>query len=134
MSIIGTWKDDIQQDDAEVKEYVDGGLDIVNDVAMLCPTRCMRWKDNKLTIDNDNCVKCMHCINVMPKALRPGKERGATILLGAKAPIVEGALLSTVLVPFMEIERRHQPSSRTWPSGSGSSGTSTARTASAWAS
>jgi sulfite reductase alpha subunit len=43
----------------------------------------------------------MHCINVMPKALRPGKERGATVLIGAKAPIVQGALLSSVLVPFV---------------------------------
>jgi sulfite reductase alpha subunit len=104
MSVIGTWKDDIQQDDAEVKAYVDGGLDIVNDVAMLCPTRCMQWKDNKLSIDNDNCVRCMHCINAMPKALRPGKERGAAILLGAKAPIVEGAMLSTLIIPFMDID------------------------------
>jgi dissimilatory sulfite reductase alpha subunit len=104
MSVIGTWKDDIQQDDAEVKAYVDGGLDIVNDVAMLCPTRCMQWKNNKLTIDNENCVRCMHCINVMPKALRPGKERGASILLGAKAPIVEGAMLSTLIIPFMDVD------------------------------
>ena len=43
----------------------------------------------------------MHCINVMPKALRPGKERGAAILIGAKAPIVQGALLSSVLIPFV---------------------------------
>ena len=46
----------------------------------------------------------MHCINAMPKALRPGKDRGATILLGAKAPIVEGALLASVLVPFIKLE------------------------------
>jgi len=46
-------------------------------------------------------VRCMHCINVMPKALAPGKERGATILIGSKAPIVAGALLSSVLVPFV---------------------------------
>jgi sulfite reductase alpha subunit len=104
MSVIGTWKDDIQQDDAEVKSYVDGGLDIVNDVVMLCPTRCMQWKDNKLAIENENCVRCMHCINVMPKALAPGKERGAAILLGSKAPIVEGAMLSTVIVPFMQMD------------------------------
>jgi dissimilatory sulfite reductase alpha subunit len=106
MSIIGTWKDAIQQDDAEVKKYVDGGLDIVNDVCMLCPSRCMRWdsKASKLQIDNANCVHCMHCINVMPKALRPGKERGAALLLGSKAPIVDGALLSTVLVPFIEVK------------------------------
>ncbi len=43
----------------------------------------------------------MHCINVMPKALRPGKEKGAVILIGAKAPIMQGALLSSVLVPFV---------------------------------
>jgi sulfite reductase alpha subunit len=104
MSVIGTWKDDIQQDDAEVKKYVAGGLDIVNDVVMLCPSRCMQYKDNTLTIDNDNCVHCMHCINVMPKALAPGKERGAAILLGSKAPIVEGAMLSTVIVPFMKMD------------------------------
>ncbi len=46
----------------------------------------------------------MHCINVMPKALRPGKERGATLLLGGKAPILEGAMLSSVIVPFMKLE------------------------------
>jgi sulfite reductase alpha subunit len=43
----------------------------------------------------------MHCINVMPKALRPGAEKGAAILIGAKAPIVQGALLSAVLIPFV---------------------------------
>ncbi len=46
----------------------------------------------------------MHCINVMPKALRPGLERGASILIGAKAPIVGGALLSSMLVPFIEMK------------------------------
>jgi sulfite reductase alpha subunit len=46
----------------------------------------------------------MHCINAMPKALAPGKERGAAILIGAKAPIVEGALLASVLVPFIEMK------------------------------
>jgi dissimilatory sulfite reductase alpha subunit len=46
----------------------------------------------------------MHCINAMPKSLAPGKERGATLLIGAKAPIIGGALLSSVLVPFIDIE------------------------------
>jgi sulfite reductase alpha subunit len=46
----------------------------------------------------------MHCINAMPKALAPGKERGAAILIGGKAPIIGGALLSSVLVPFINIE------------------------------
>ena len=40
----------------------------------------------------------------LPKALRPGAERGACILIGAKAPIIQGAMLSSVLVPFMKLE------------------------------
>jgi sulfite reductase alpha subunit len=104
MSIIGTWRDDIQIDQDEVRAYAKAGLNIERDVCGNCPTKCIDWDGSTLTIDNSNCVKCMHCINVMTKALRPGKDRGATILLGAKAPIVEGALLSSVLIPFMKIE------------------------------
>jgi sulfite reductase alpha subunit len=44
----------------------------------------------------------------MPKALRPGKEKGATLLIGAKAPIVEGAQLASVIVPFMEMKPPYQ--------------------------
>jgi sulfite reductase alpha subunit len=101
LSIIGTWKDEIQQDDAAVAEYAAAGLNIQEDVCGRCPTRCMAWDGKKLKIDNRECVRCMHCINVMPKALRPGKEKGATLLIGSKAPILQGALLSSVLVPFV---------------------------------
>ena len=101
LSIIGMWKDDIQQDDAAVTEYAAAGLNIQEDVCGRCPTRCMAWDGKKLKIDNRECVRCMHCINVMPKALRPGKEKGATLLLGSKAPILQGALLSSVLIPFV---------------------------------
>jgi sulfite reductase alpha subunit len=101
LSIIGMWKDEIQQDDEAVAEYAAAGLDIRKDVCDRCPGKCMDWDGKSLTISNAECVRCMHCINVMPKALRPGKERGATILIGAKAPIVQGALLSSVLVPFV---------------------------------
>jgi len=104
MSIIGTWRDEIQIDQAEVKAYVDGGINIHKDIYANCPTRCIEWDGEELSIDDSNCVKCMHCINAMPKALQPGKDRGATILLGSKAPIVEGALLSSVLVPFIKLE------------------------------
>jgi sulfite reductase alpha subunit len=104
LSVIGTWKDDIRQDDAAVAEYAAGGLDIRRDVVDRCPTRCMEYGNGKLAIDNRECVRCMHCINVMPKALRPGIEKGATLLIGAKAPIVKGALLSSVLVPFVPVE------------------------------
>jgi dissimilatory sulfite reductase alpha subunit len=101
LSVIGIWKDEIQQDDAEVANYAAAGFDIQKDVCNLCPTKCMEWDGAKLTIDNSNCVRCMHCINVMTKALRPGKERGAALMIGAKAPILKGALLSSVLVPFV---------------------------------
>jgi len=104
MSIIGTWRDDIQMDEAAVKEYADKGLDIQGDVVDRCPGKCMDWDGQKLTIDNQYCRRCMHCINAMPKALRPGKDRGATLLIGSKAPIIEGALLSSVLVPFIKLE------------------------------
>jgi sulfite reductase alpha subunit len=104
MSIIGTWRDQIKIDQAEVKAAENAGLNIQRDVCNNCPTKCIEWDGTKLEIDDENCVKCMHCINAMPKALSPGDDRGATILLGAKAPIVEGALLSSVLIPFMKIE------------------------------
>ncbi len=100
LSVIGIWKDDIRQDDNAVAEYAAGGLDIQKDVCDRCPSQCMSW-NGKLTINNRECVRCMHCINVMPKALRPGTERGAALLIGSKAPIVQGALLSSVLVPFV---------------------------------
>ena len=101
--MIGTWKDDIQVDQARWPS-TQNGTDVQAEVCDLCPTKCMAWDGKTLDIDDSNCVKCMHCINVMPKALKPGKERGATILIGSKAPIVGGALLSSVFVPFLEME------------------------------
>ena len=105
LSIIGTWKDDIQVNAEAVKEYA-GKINIQEEVCDLCPTHCISYDAAKkeICIDNKNCTRCMHCLAVMPKALRPGKERGATLLLGAKAPIVHGALLGHVIVPFMKME------------------------------
>jgi sulfite reductase alpha subunit len=71
---------------------------------MNCPGKCMAWDGNKLEIDNSSCRHCMHCINVLHKALKPGKDRGATVLIGAKAPIIEGAQLSSVFIPFIKLE------------------------------
>ncbi|HSQ27940.1 MAG TPA: dissimilatory-type sulfite reductase subunit alpha [Anaerolineales bacterium] len=106
ISVIGTWRDNIQMDEAEVVKYAENGLDIQEEVVHLCPTDCMRWdaQAKKLSIDNAECNRCMHCINLMPKALSVGKEKGATILVGGKAPIVHGAMLSWVIVPFMKME------------------------------
>ena len=76
------------------------------EIVDLCPTQCMSWDEGKkeLKIADEDCTRCMHCINMMPKALRQGKEKGATILVGGKAPILQGAQLSTVIVPFMKLE------------------------------
>ncbi len=104
LSIIGTWRGPIPVDQAGVEEYAKNGIDIQADVVDRCPSRCMRWDGKELSIDDQWCVRCMHCINAMPKALRPGPERGATILIGGKAPILQGAILSSVLVPFMKME------------------------------
>jgi sulfite reductase alpha subunit len=108
MSIIGTWRDSIQVDKAAVTEYAESGMDIKSDVVDNCPAKCMEWDGKELEIENSYCRRCMHCINVMPKALRPGKDRGATVLIGAKAPIVQGALLSSVLIPFYKMEPPYQ--------------------------
>jgi len=104
LSVIGTWKDAIQQDDAEVAKYAAAGVDIQRDVCDRCPSRCMEWNGKKLTIRNEECVRCMHCINVLHKALKPGKEKGAVVLIGSKAPVMQGALLSSVLIPFVPKE------------------------------
>ncbi len=122
-SIIGTWKDDIRIDQDAVKGYVDGDIkssggahssrdwgkfDIQKEVIDLCPTNCMWMEGGKLMIDNKECTRCMHCINAMPRALRPGTDTGASILFGAKAPILEGAQLSMLTVPFMKMEGEYE--------------------------
>jgi len=106
IAIIGTWRDEIQIDPEGVEYYAATGFDIQCEVVDLCPTEAIHWnpETRTLTINNKECNRCMHCINQMPRALRPGKERGATILVGGKAPIVHGALLSHVIVPFMKME------------------------------
>ncbi|QLA15134.1 dissimilatory-type sulfite reductase subunit alpha [Desulfolutivibrio sulfoxidireducens] len=118
-SVIGTWKDDIRIDQDRVKAYVAGEFkpnagahsgrdwgkfDIVAEVVNRCPTKCMSYEDGKLSIDTSNCTRCMHCLNVMPAALKIGLETGATILCGAKAPILDGAQMASMLVPFIPVE------------------------------
>ncbi|MDA8219718.1 MAG: dissimilatory-type sulfite reductase subunit alpha [Dehalococcoidales bacterium] len=106
MPVIGTWRDTMRIDQDAVRDYVNNGFDIQSLVVEKCPTNALAWdaKNKELKLDGEECVRCMHCINMMPKALRPGVEKGATILIGGKAPIVKGAYLSWVLVPFMKME------------------------------
>ncbi len=122
-AVIGNWRDDIQMDQAEVKEYIAGNtvpnggahkdgdwgaFDIQKEVIDLCPTECMWMEGDELKIDNAECTRCMHCINVMPKALRPGKQKGASISIGAKAPILDGAQFATLIIPFIEVSKENE--------------------------
>jgi len=106
-AIIGTWRDDMKVDQDEVKAFVEAkGRDYVHEnVISRCPTNALALNDdNTLSVDNRNCVRCMHCLNVMPKALHPGDDRGVTILIGGKRTLKIGDLMGTVVVPFMKME------------------------------
>jgi sulfite reductase alpha subunit len=105
-TIIGTWKDSLKIDQKAVREYVKSGMDIRTDIVARCPTNALEWdeKAQELRLIPQDCVRCMHCINKMTKAIRPGNDKGATILIGGKAPILKGAMLSSVIVPFMKVE------------------------------
>jgi dissimilatory sulfite reductase alpha subunit len=104
LAVIGTWKGNIQIDQNEVRTFAANGMNIQTEVVDMCPTRCMTWDGSTLTLDDKECSRCMHCINLMPKALQQGEERGASILVGGKAPIVHGALLGWVVIPFIKLE------------------------------
>ena len=105
-TIIGTWRDSLRIDQRAVQDYARKGLDVKGVAAEKCPTNALEWdeKYKALKVKPEDCVRCMHCINKMPKAIRPGLNRGATILMGGKAPVIKGAMLSSVIVPFMKIE------------------------------
>jgi sulfite reductase alpha subunit len=105
-TIIGTWKDSLRIDRDAVKTYADNGFDVKGLIADKCPSEALTWdaETKELKLNSEDCVRCMHCINKMPKAIRPGVDTGATILIGGKAPIIKGAYLSWVLVPFMKLE------------------------------
>lgn len=106
-AVIGTWRDDIQVDQEAFKAYVAdwGRKQVIDNVITRCPTNAMSLNDDDtVEIDNRSCVRCMHCINAMTKALRPGKERGVTLLIGGKHTLQIGDLMGIVAVPFMRLE------------------------------
>jgi len=122
-AFIGTWKDDIRINQDAVQAYVnneiprDGGgmagrdwgpFNIQEEIIDNCPTGCMSWDGKKLTINNAECTRCMHCINAMPEALRVGTDTGLSILFGAKAPILEGAQMSVLTIPFTYAKKPYE--------------------------
>lgn len=96
--------------------------DLINDVITKCPTKAItlvsseKFKASEhvsaanlgngttLCIDNKTCVRCMHCLNVMPGGLLPGIDKGVTILIGGKGVLKIGATMGTVVIPFMKLE------------------------------
>ncbi len=124
MATIGTWRDNIRTDEALARKWFakHGVGELVNDVISRCPTKAMQLKDKAklakganissvalddsqaLEIDNKDCVRCMHCINVMTGALATGIDKGATILVGGKRTLKIGDLMGTVVVPFLPLK------------------------------
>jgi len=124
MATIGTWRDNIRVNEAQVQDYykAHGMHDLYNDVVGRCLTKAVTvvasdqvvpgphasvaqlGDGNALCIDNKNCVRCMHCLNVIPGGLLPGRDRGVTILVGGKGVLKIGATMGSVIIPFMKLE------------------------------
>ncbi len=106
-AVIGTWRDDIKINQEKVKEHIaeKGRKYTIDTVVSMCPTRAISLHDDDtLEIDNSSCVRCMHCINVMTKALSPGDDRGASIMIGGKRSLKVGDLMGTMIKPFIKLE------------------------------
>jgi len=106
-SVIGTWRDDMKVDQKEVKAFIKSKSRkyVIDNVVNRCPTKALSLNDDDtLDVDNRNCVRCMHCINVMTKALKPGDDKGITLLIGGKRTLKIGDTFGTVIVPFMKLE------------------------------
>ena len=106
-SIIGTWRDDMKVDQDAIAGYLEtkGRQYLIDNVIARCPTNALSLSDDdQLEVDNRNCVRCMHCLNVLPKALSPGDDKGVSILIGGKRTLKIGDLMGTMIVPFMKLE------------------------------
>lgn len=119
-STIGTWRDDIKiNQDAWKSMVADKGMTyVVDNITSRCPTQSMTVnEDTSLKIDNENCVKCMHCLNATSPLthkyvadvskgaiLATGDDKGVTICMGGKRTLKIGDLFGTVVIPFMKLE------------------------------
>jgi sulfite reductase alpha subunit len=124
MAVIGTWRDNMRTDEDLARQwYAKHGMnELVNDVITRCPTKAIQLKKKSelaqgerissvalndelaLEISNRDCVRCMHCINVMTGALAHGEDTGVTILVGGKRTLKIGDLMGTVVVPFLPMK------------------------------
>ena len=124
MAVIGTWRDNIRTEEGLAKKwFAKHGMDeLVNDVVARCPTKTFQVKEigkikagehissvavsdtHGIEINNQDCVRCMHCINVMTGALATGTDKGATVLIGGKSHLKIGGLMGTVVLPFIKLD------------------------------
>ncbi|MBZ0130408.1 MAG: dissimilatory-type sulfite reductase subunit alpha [Rhodobacteraceae bacterium] len=106
-AVIGTWRDNIKINQDEVKKHVAkvGRKYTIDTVVSMCPTRAISLNDDDtMEIDNKSCVRCMHCINVMTKALSPGDDRGASVMIGGKRSLKVGDMMGIMIKPFIKLE------------------------------
>ena len=106
-AVIGTWRDKMKINQDEVKKYINevGRKYVIDSVLGMCPTRAISLHDDDtLEVDDESCVRCMHCLNVMNKALSPGDDKGASILIGGKRALKVGDLMGIVIKPFIKLD------------------------------
>ncbi|MCW9033298.1 MAG: dissimilatory-type sulfite reductase subunit alpha [Rhodospirillales bacterium] len=106
-AVLGTWRDDMKVNQDEVKKYVAeaGRKYTIDNVITRCPTNALSLNDDDtLDVDNKSCVRCMHCLNVMNKALSPGDDKGITVLIGGKRSLKIGDQMGSVIKPFMKLD------------------------------
>jgi dissimilatory sulfite reductase alpha subunit len=110
MAVIGTWRDNMRSDEGLARKWFakHGMNELVKEVGELRSgdhlTTVKVSDTHALEIDNKDCVRCMHCVNVMTGALAHGTDTGATILIGGKRTLKIGDLMGTVVVPFMPLK------------------------------
>jgi len=107
MAVIGTWRDHKAIDQDAWKAFVaEKGRDyVIDNVITRCTSNSLSLgDDDSLIADETNCVRSMHCMNVVPKAIHPGEDKGVTILMGGKRTLKIGDLMGVVVVPFMKLE------------------------------
>ncbi len=106
-AVIGTWRDDIKINQEKVKEHIaeKGRKYTIDTVVSMCPTRAISLNDDDtMEIDNKSCVRCMHCINVMTKALSPGDDKGASVIIGGKRSLKVGDMMGIMIKPFIKLD------------------------------
>ncbi|MFQ5815226.1 MAG: hypothetical protein ACE5G7_01880 [Candidatus Hydrothermarchaeaceae archaeon] len=100
--VCGAFRDAPKVNRPELGKWIERGGDI-SSIVSRCPVNAMSMSDGELRIDSNACVHCMYCINQCP-AIRPGEDRGASILVGGKFRSKYGPTLARVLVPFIKAE------------------------------